>query len=70
MDTLATLLINAGNGAPIRDGVSQATIRASETFPYLAPPNTQTAAMPQSPAAGAITNGGASYDHYDRHEQH
>jgi hypothetical protein len=39
MDTLFTLLINAGNGLPVRDGVDQATRPASRTFPYLAAPN-------------------------------
>jgi hypothetical protein len=39
MDTLFTLLINAGNGPRIRDGVDQATMPASRTFPYLASPN-------------------------------
>ena len=39
MDTLYTLLINAGNGPRISDGVDQATEPASDVFPYLAPPN-------------------------------
>jgi hypothetical protein len=39
MDTIFTLLVNAGNGPVIRDGVDQATRPASRTFPYLAPPN-------------------------------
>ena len=39
MDTLFTLLVNAGNGPTIRDGVDQATRPASCAFPYLAPPN-------------------------------
>jgi hypothetical protein len=39
MDTFYTLLVNAGNGARISDGVHQATVPASEVFPYLAPPN-------------------------------
>ncbi len=39
MDTLLTLLINAGNGPPISDGVDQATVPASRSFPYLASPN-------------------------------
>ena len=38
IDTLLTLLINAGNDARISDGVDQATVPASHTFPYLAPP--------------------------------
>ena len=39
MDTIFTLLINAGNGPRIRDGVDQATMPAARTFPYLAAPN-------------------------------
>src|SRR5215212_9205616 len=39
MDTLFTVLINAGNGPTIRDGVDQSTRPASCAFPYLAPPN-------------------------------
>jgi Domain of unknown function (DUF4331) len=39
MDAIYTLLINAGNGPRISDGVDQATVRASDVFPYLAPPN-------------------------------
>ena len=39
MDTIFTLLVNAGNGPVIRDGVGQATRPASRAFPYLAPPN-------------------------------
>jgi Domain of unknown function (DUF4331) len=39
MDTLFTLWVNAGNGPRIRDGVDQATMPASCTFPYLAPSN-------------------------------
>ena len=37
-DTLLTMLINAGNGPRISDGVDQQAVRASRTFPYLAPP--------------------------------
>ena len=38
MDSLFTLII--GNGeTPVRDGADQATVPASRTFPYLAPPN-------------------------------
>jgi Domain of unknown function (DUF4331) len=39
MDRLFTLLVNAGNGPRIRDGVDQATKPAARTFPYLAMPN-------------------------------
>ena len=39
LDTYFTLLINAGNGSRISDGVDQPTVPASVVFPYLAPPN-------------------------------
>jgi len=39
MDTFFTLLVNAGRGPRIRDGVDGATRPASRTFPYLASPN-------------------------------
>ena len=39
MDTIFTLLINAGNGPTISDGVDRSTRPASRTFPYLAAPN-------------------------------
>jgi hypothetical protein len=49
MDTLFTLLINAGRGPVIRDGVDRATRPASQTFPYLAAPNPD---PPHVPTAG------------------
>jgi hypothetical protein len=39
MRTMYTWLINAGHGPQISDGVEQATVPASDVFPYLAPPN-------------------------------
>jgi hypothetical protein len=39
MDTLFTLLVNAGHGPRISDGVDRATRPAGQTFPYLAAPN-------------------------------
>ncbi len=39
MDTLFTLWVNGGNGPRIRDGVDQASARATAIFPYLAAPN-------------------------------
>jgi Domain of unknown function (DUF4331) len=39
MDTLYTLLINAGHGPRISEGVDRATQPASDVFPYLQPPN-------------------------------
>ncbi len=38
-DTIVTMLVNAGNGARISDGVDQQAVRASTAFPYLAPPD-------------------------------
>jgi Domain of unknown function (DUF4331) len=46
MDKLLTLLINAGQGPTIRDGVDQATRPASPTFPYLATPNPEPPVKP------------------------
>jgi hypothetical protein len=37
-DTNLTFFVTAGNGPRISDGVDQATVRASDSFPYLAPP--------------------------------
>jgi len=38
-DANLTFVITGGNGPRIDDGVDEATVRASESFPYLAPPN-------------------------------
>ena len=38
-DANLTFVITGGNGPRISDGVDQATLRASDSFPYLAPPN-------------------------------
>ena len=38
-DTNLTFVITGGNGPRISDGVDQATVRASDSFPYLAPAN-------------------------------
>jgi Domain of unknown function (DUF4331) len=46
MDTLFTLLINAGHGPVVRDGVDRATRPATQTFPYLATPNPDPPHMP------------------------
>jgi uncharacterized protein DUF4331 len=73
MDTLATVLINAGNGPRIRDGVDQATQPAARTFPYLAPPNPPTMATPPDLPPAPMTKGDeqhGNYDHYDHHEHH
>jgi hypothetical protein len=37
MDTVFTLLVNAGNGLVIRHGIDRPTMLASRQFPYLAP---------------------------------
>ena len=47
MDTVFTLLINAGNGPLIRDGVDQASRPATDTFPYVAAPNPNPPAQPE-----------------------
>ncbi|MGH2975558.1 MAG: DUF4331 family protein [Solirubrobacterales bacterium] len=47
MDTMFTLLINAGNGPVVRDGVDRASRPASEVFPYLAMPNLHPPAQPE-----------------------
>ena len=38
-DTNLTFVITGGNGPRLSDGVDQATVRASDSFPYLAQPN-------------------------------
>ena len=48
VDTNLTFVVTAGNGPRISDGVDQATVRASDSFPYLAPPN------PDAPAGGRV----------------
>jgi hypothetical protein len=48
MDTIFTLLINAGNGPQIRDGVDQATMPGARTFPYLAAPNPDPPSLPST----------------------
>jgi hypothetical protein len=47
MDRLFTLLIAGGNGPAIRDGVDRSSRPASQTFPYLAAPNTDPPQPPQ-----------------------
>ena len=47
MDTLFTLLVNAGNGPVIRDGVDESSRPASHGFPYLSPPNADPPELPE-----------------------
>ena len=47
MDTIFTLLINAGNGPVISDGVDRSTSPASQGFPYLAPANPDPPEQPE-----------------------
>jgi hypothetical protein len=47
MDTLFTAWVNAGNGPVIRDGVDRSTRPGSQTFPYLAPPNSDPPEPPE-----------------------
>ena len=49
MDTLYTLLVNAGNGPRVSDGVDRPTKPTSDAFPYLAPPTP----LPQGDRQGA-----------------
>jgi Domain of unknown function (DUF4331) len=60
MDSLATLLFNADTGSRIDDGVSQATVPAARTFPYLAPPN------PPRPGVPTMDERPESHEHRDR----
>ena len=39
VDTSLTFVVTGGNGPRISDGVDEATVRASDTFPYMARPN-------------------------------
>jgi hypothetical protein len=39
VDTNLTFVVTGGNGPRISDGVDRATVRASDSFPHLAPPN-------------------------------
>jgi hypothetical protein len=48
VDTNLTFTVTGGNGPRISDGVDQATVRAPESFPYLAAPN------PNPASAGRI----------------
>src|SRR5882724_9923499 len=48
VDTSLTFVVTGGNGERISDGVDEATVRASDSFPYLAPPN------PDPVAAGRV----------------
>ena len=57
MDTIFTLLINAGNGPVIRDGVDQSTRPASRSFPYLARREPGSARAPRAPPLMAMTEG-------------
>lgn len=50
LDTFLTVMVNGGNGPKISDGVDQATVPASDTFPYLAAPEPN----PPAPKAPAI----------------
>src|SRR4051794_9504362 len=47
IDTLFTVLVNAGRGDPVRDGVDRSTRPATRTFPYLAAPNPDPPTRPE-----------------------
>jgi hypothetical protein len=67
MDTIYTLLINAGNGPRISQGINGPTVPASDVFPFLAPPNP--APTPEQLALIAALTGRGSHDHHD-HDHH
>jgi hypothetical protein len=46
VDKLLTLLVNNGNGPGVTDGVEQATVPATRTFPYAQPANPNPPAPP------------------------
>ncbi len=46
MDTIFTLLVNAGNGPVIRDGVDSSSRPGSREFPYLSAPNPEPPVAP------------------------
>ena len=52
MDTIFTLLINAGNGPVIRDGVDQSTRPASRSFPLPLARESGSARAPRAPLMG------------------
>jgi hypothetical protein len=60
VDSLYTLLVNGGNGPRIRDGVDQATLSASRSFPYLVAPNPSPPDLRAMPAAQAAAAQGAA----------
>ena len=49
VDKLLTLLVNAGKGAPVSDGVDRPATPVSNVFPYQAPPNSIPPANPARP---------------------
>jgi Domain of unknown function (DUF4331) len=65
MDTLYTIYANGGKGPRISDGVDQATARASQTFPYLAPPNLK----PSQPKSAFLASQDAAKAKPSDHQQ-
>jgi hypothetical protein len=49
VDKLLTLLVNAGKGGPVSDGVDRPATPVSNVFPYQAPPNSIPPANPARP---------------------
>lgn len=47
MDTVFTLLVNAGNGPTITDGIEQSSAPAGHAFPYLSTPNPDPPTAPE-----------------------
>jgi hypothetical protein len=64
MDALYTLVIAGRDGSPMTDYVTSATTRATDVFPYLAPPN-----VTPPPARGGAEPT-RSHDAGDHHHHH
>jgi hypothetical protein len=56
VDTNVTFVVTGGNGPRISDGVDSATVRASESFPYLAPPNPEPLAAGRALAPSKVAD--------------
>jgi hypothetical protein len=56
VDTSLTFVVAGGNGERISDGVDQATVRASDSFPYLAPPNPEPAMLGRALAPSKVAD--------------
>jgi hypothetical protein len=67
MDTLYNLIINADKGPRITEGIKQATVPASNVFPYLGPPNPPIPIERERMLSALV--GRPMDDHHHPHEQ-